>query len=176
MHPSAPLLVVVTGPPGAGKTTVAEALRAQLSLPLVAKDTLKETLGEALAIIDRHESRRLGIAVLDLVRLVVRELLAARVSLIVEGNFSVTTTLFDSLPAARIVQVHVTASPEIVRTRLLERDAHRHPVHYDREAADEIAERTRAGEWAPLHLEGTLLHIDTTVWPDLAPLLATIGP
>jgi adenylate kinase family enzyme len=42
-----PLLLIVTGPPGVGKTTVAEALAPRLGLPLLAKDDLKETLHDA---------------------------------------------------------------------------------------------------------------------------------
>ncbi len=43
---SLPSLVVVTGPPAAGKTTIAAELRARLGIPLLAKDTLKETQPE----------------------------------------------------------------------------------------------------------------------------------
>ena len=43
-----PLLVVVTGMPAAGKTTVADSLSRSLSLPFVAKDTVKEHLYETL--------------------------------------------------------------------------------------------------------------------------------
>jgi ribose 1,5-bisphosphokinase PhnN len=105
----------------------------------------------------------------------VRELLEHGVSLIVEGNFTERSTLLEALPPARIAQVHVSASPEVLRTRMLERDTHVHPVHYDREAADEVAARAAAGEWEPLPLEGTLLRIDTTTWPELDPLLAVLS-
>jgi hypothetical protein len=91
----------------------------------------------------------------------------------VEANFA-RVDVFAGLPDARIVQVHVSASPAVLRTRLLERDTHRHPVHYDREAADEVAARAAAGEWDPLDLPGKLVRIDTTVWPDLDEVLRAV--
>jgi hypothetical protein len=136
-------------------------LRLQLELPLIAKDTLKETLGGELGVTDREDSHRLGAAVFELMRVVVPELLAHGVSLVVEGNFTMQTRIFESLPPCRIVQVYVTADPPVLRTRLLERDD-RHPVHYDQEAADEIAQRAEAGEWDPLPLDGALVRLDTT--------------
>jgi len=168
-----PRLVVVTGPPGAGKTAIASALRDRLGLPLIAKDTLKEALGEALQVAgDRHASQRLGVATFHVQFGIVRELLGAGVSLIAEGNFH--ARWFEGLPPAEIVQLHVTAAPETLRQRMLERDTHRHPVHYDREAADEIAERTAAGGWRALPIGGRLVEIDTTEWPDLHEVLSTI--
>jgi hypothetical protein len=99
--------------------------------------------------------------VFELMRVLVPELLAHGVSLVVEGNFTMQTRIFDSLPPCRIVQVYVTADPPVLRTRLLERDD-RHPVHYDQEAANEIAQRAEAGEWDPLPLDGALVRLETT--------------
>lgn len=42
------LIVLVSGAPGAGKTTLATAVAANLSLPLICKDDIKETLVDAL--------------------------------------------------------------------------------------------------------------------------------
>jgi predicted kinase len=168
-----PRLIVVTGPPGAGKTTIAAALRTRLGLPLVAKDTLKELVGGVLGIDDRVRSQQLGAVVYELIDLVVKELLEQGTSVIAEGNFTQRSSLIVGLPPAEIVQVHVTAEPETLRTRLRERDT-RHPVHYDREAADEVSARAAAGEWPALPLGGRLIEIDTTTWPDLEAVLATV--
>ena len=110
----------------------------------------------------REGSQRLGRAVFELMAVLVRELLAHGVSLVVEGNFTSETWAFDALPPCRIVQVHMTASTDVLLARMLDRDPERHPVHYDREVADEVARRANAGEWDALPLHGPLVRLDTT--------------
>jgi ribose 1,5-bisphosphokinase PhnN len=122
----------------------------------------------------RSDSQRLGGAVFEVLAVVVHELLAAGVSTIAEGNFTASSSLVRALPPCRLCQVHVGAAPEVLRDRLRARDA-RHPVHYDREAAEEIAGRAARGEWDALDLAGALVRVDTTAaFPDAATLAAEV--
>jgi predicted kinase len=170
-----PLLVVVTGPPGSGKTTIAEEVRQRTGLPLIAKDAIKELLGEQLGVTEPADSKRLGSAVFALIGRLVRELLEQRVSVIAEGNFAVGYPLFDDLPPVRIVQVHVGAPARVLAARRRERANERHPVHWDDEAEEEIVQRLARGEWEPLPLDGDLIRIDTSESPDLDAVLAPLA-
>src|SRR5262245_13500660 len=82
-----PSLIIVTGLPATGKTTLARRLAADLRLPLVTKDEIKERLFDQLGWHDRAWSLRLGQATYDLLYYFVEALLAAGCSAIVEGNF-----------------------------------------------------------------------------------------
>jgi 2-phosphoglycerate kinase len=52
-----PLLVIITGPPAAGKTTLGRQLAGALSLPFIHKDGIKEILFDVLGWRDRAWSR-----------------------------------------------------------------------------------------------------------------------
>jgi predicted kinase len=164
-----PLLVVVTGPPGAGKSTIAEAAAERLGLPLIAKDEIKERLHDGLGGEGRAWSQRLGSATFEVLFHVLDELLANGVSVVAEGNFA-RADPFRALPPARVVQVHVTARPDVLRSRFATRPG-RHAVHYDAEVVDEIPARVAAGEWDPLDLEGDLVRVDTS---GTSPIAATV--
>jgi predicted kinase len=169
-----PLLAVVTGPPGAGKTTLAEGLAAELRLPLVAKDAIKEALFDALGIGDREWSRRLGGASLDLLFLVAERSLAAGSSLILEANFSRShhTRRFGDLPPHRLVQIHVSAPTSLLLERAERRL--RHPGHLQETLRAELEERLATDEHEPLQLRGELISVEATNPVDAAAVAAEV--
>ena len=166
-----PLLVIVSGPPAAGKTTIAVPLAERLGLPLLAKDTLKETLHDFLGGEGRAWSQRLGIATFELMFGILDELLASGCSVVAEGNFTRAESVL-ALPAARVVEVHVTAPPDVLHERYASR-APRHAVHCDEEVVDGVAARATAGEWDPLGVGETIV-VDTTKPVDLDALARSV--
>ncbi|MHB8643850.1 MAG: AAA family ATPase [Gaiellaceae bacterium] len=162
-----PLLVVVTGAPGAGKTTLARSLSAELQLPLLAKDDVKEALFDALGAGGLERSNELGAASFEVLFRLTARTLESGVSCIVEGNFSWTEP-FRGLPPARIVQLLCSVPAELAIERYASRE--RHPGHVDDVRAGEVGARIEAGEWSALDIGGTLIELDTTVPVDVLAL------
>ena len=160
-----PTLLVVTGPPASGKTTIAHRLAEVLGWPLLAKDEIKEILFDRLGVGDRAWSRQLSDATFALQFAFVRCCLDARVSVILEGNFRAEHAAGLRALAASDqppVQVVCRASVEVLVSRLRARatDPDHHPGHLDAELLTEIP-ALRAGA-EPLELGGSHYVVDTT--------------
>ena len=161
-----PLLIVVTGPPATGKTTVGEELARRLRVPFISKDLLKETLYDVFGYGDELEEK-LDRAALALVFTVVETQLEAGVSVVAESNFDADT---DTAPFRRIVrehevrlvQIHCRASTDAVLRAFAERaeSGRRHPGHQDeREDVAEVRGKLEAGLWDALELPGELIEL-----------------
>lgn len=139
----APLLVVVTGPPAAGKTTIAHELAERLRLPLIAKDTIKEALFDGLGTGDLAWSRRLGEATYLTMLAIAEESVAAGAGLVLEANFIRGGESGLAALPARFLQIHCSAPLEVLLDRYAARE--RHPGHVDGERIDALRDAVETG-------------------------------
>lgn len=160
-------LIVVTGASCSGKTTLAAALGSGLSLPVVHRDVLKETLFDALGSRDRTWSRTLGAASYELLFSVLETFIRAGCSGVVESNFEAgrhgdrLRGLCDRYGFTP-VEILLTADLETLRSRYKARLSSRHAGH-----VDHVNESTNELSWTSerhgtLGLGGRSLRLDTT--------------
>jgi predicted kinase len=122
-------LVLVSGPPGAGKSTLARPLAAELGFALLSKDLIKEALHDALGQdADLAWSRRLGAAAMELLWALAADSPAALLEANFWPNHPQTAEHLRGL-AACTVEVHCSCPIEECRRRYAERAASRHVVH-----------------------------------------------
>ncbi|HTQ37112.1 MAG TPA: AAA family ATPase [Steroidobacteraceae bacterium] len=164
MRPEAPWsrgvrLLIVTGLPGTGKTTLARLLAARCRLPLLTKDAIKEQLLDEAGMVDAARSRALSDLAFRLLFTQLRQLADAGIDALAEGNFRAGEhePPLRALPVARIAQILCRVGEEERLRRIAARavDPMRHPGHGD-------ARATRAADTDSfLDLPGERLLVDT---------------
>lgn len=162
-----PLLILVSGPPAAGKTTLARRIAAEFGLPLVNKDGIKELLFDTLGIQDYGWSQELGRASIALLYDFLARLLAAEVSVIAESNFY-STADSEKIAALRRqhdfvpLQIHCTASAAVLEERNERRrnTGERHPGH-GQTPPSRLTPHIEAGVLQPLEIAGETVIIST---------------
>lgn len=179
MPPIAPLLVIISGSAASGKTTLAERLAHDLTLPLLSRDGFKERLMDVLGCADRQRSRELGAASYAILYEALDRLLKAGIGAVVESNFRRGLSepeLRRHLNGVQAMQLHCRVSPDIARARFRARATRgdRHPGHHedDPETLADFEASLMGGAHAPLNLPIPLLEIDSTA--SYAPDYATI--
>jgi predicted kinase len=152
-------LIVVSGAPGTGKSTVAAALAADLRWPLLALDPLKEALADVLGLGGEDWSDRVGDAAAE----VVFRLAAAFPNAVAEGWWRGARRERAQREFAGAIEVFCRCDPETAVRRM--RDRHgsgRHPIHRD-VINPSILDRAQAlaPTVAPLGLGTSLVEINT---------------
>lgn len=163
-----PRLVIVTGPPAGGKTTIARQLSDELGIPAFHKDTFKERLADEISGQGLEWSHTLGAVSYDLLYMVAGELLSRGVSCLLEANFYreySADPLLEVAGGARIIQVVCFGDPDDLERRYRERSdgGERHPIHVDtdpRRSAG-FSDPFRAENYI-LDLPGAVIEVDTT--------------
>lgn len=156
-----PLLILVGGAPAAGKSELSRILAAELELPVIGKDLIKDELLAKAGTVDLATSQALGHASMGLLFRLLEVFLGRGVSLIAEAPFAAKLhgdrmrTLVAGV-APQAVQVHCRASPARIRERLLARSssAHRHRGHLDVSRIEQTMQDIVSGFWSPVPLPG----------------------
>jgi predicted kinase len=164
-----PLLIIVSGPPCAGKTALGRRLAKALSLPFINKDGIKESLFETLGWKDREWSQQLGRAGAELLWYFAEAQLAAARSLIIESNFDPTIATSRLLALKAKVdfepfQVQCIAAGEILFQRFKARaeSGERHPGHVDYLNYAEFQSTLTRPRHYTLEIGGSTVEVDTT--------------
>jgi len=152
----AAIFVLVAGPPGSGKTTLAKPLASKLGLPLLAKDAIKEALMDALGTpVTVEQSRDLGRAAVRAILAVARTCPGA----VLDSPFYPESAPDLKALPGRIVEIRCRCPRELALTRYRARSATRHPGHLD-------AHRTDEELWSDQLLQtlgaGPLIDVDTS--------------
>jgi len=171
-----PSLIVVTGHPASGKSSLANRLAKRLRLPYFSKDAIKESLFDSLTLPDEFDenentrdlSRTLSRASIKLLLDVVPPLLRAGRSLVIEANFDRDRDSSALRKAAQIrshvVQIVCQCPEELLRRRFLERieRGNRHACHDDRAYRQEFEKRIRGGQCSALDIRSEVIDVDTS--------------
>jgi predicted kinase len=161
-------IVLVTGPPAGGKTTMARRLATDLQLPLIEKDMLKEVLFDTLGVGDVAWSQRLSGAVYELLYPLLETFVVAGTPIMLECNFVAETARprFAAIAARHpfsAIEIYCTADAATLRQRFSARaaSAERHAGHHD-----PVLQTASGDHWLrrhpPLALGGPVIEIDTS--------------
>jgi predicted kinase len=164
-----PLMIIVSGLPCTGKTTLARKIADRFRLPLVTKDGVKELLFDTLGWKDRDWSRQLSATSYSLLFYFIEAQLAAGCSLVVEGNFDpeIHGERFMALQqvyAYEPLQIQCVTDGEVLFERYKKRgeSGRRHPGHVDAETFEELKPLLLQGRLKPIAIGSKYIEVDTT--------------
>lgn len=168
-----PLLLIVSGDPGSGKSTLADLCRRELDIPVLSRDTIKETLFDSLGWSDREWSKKVGNASFELMFYFLSSLLDTESSLILDCHLSsvnARTTVREMLSGRShiVVELICNPDPEIAFERFRDRarKGARHPGHADDSNLEWFRAKIGNHPLAPVIPDSHLLIVDTGISPE----------
>jgi predicted kinase len=165
-------MVVLSGAPGTGKTTLGHFLSGVLELPFLSLDVIKESLADALGTVDEDWSDRLGDAAAE----VVFRLAAMFPRTVVDGWWRGDRRARAQREFVGCVEIFVRCEPTLAEERMRARHLEgRHAIHRDvinPSLLDRTAHLVEIVE--PLGVGSLLIEVDTTQEVDRAQLLTNL--
>lgn len=165
-----PLLIVVSGPPSSGKSTLAQRISGENNLPLISKDAIKESLFDTLGTQDRAWKTKLSEASSQIMFQTAESILQAGQSAVIENNFQPRYPYAEWFRRVQenydmnLLHVHCTADTEVLLSRFRQRAGSegRHPGHMDGNGEHMLRKQLADGDFEDLAIEGKVINIDTS--------------
>ena len=162
-------IILVSGPPGPGKSTIAVPLAQALGFALLSKDVIKEALFDSRR---RPRDESYSAKLSDAAMAVLLALAPHCPRVVLDANFKPRDANQRKRLAAigsNIIEVYCRCDPETVSRRFAQRADTRHPAHALKRITPELIMRHDR----PVGL-GTVIEVDTNAPVDLAAVLQRV--
>jgi predicted kinase len=165
-------LLIFTGLPCTGKTTLSRKVAEALAIPLIGKDDIKEIMYDNIGWSDKAFSAKLAHATFGIMDYITEQHLKNGQSIVLESNYSPKLASekfrkWQQTYDCTIVQIVCRTDTDVLAKRYYDRQhADRHPGHNDSGTIEEyrasFLQRIENGEDQPLDVEGPVKIVDTT--------------
>jgi predicted kinase len=169
-----PTLVIISGHPGSGKTSIARQLSQQHHIAFISKDGLKERMFDALGSSDKQWSLKVSGASHRIMDDMVGQILQSGNSVIIESNFKpeIDSERFTTIAEkyhVKCVQILCYADGSILFDRWNKRihSEERHEGHVEEIGLEQIR-RDLAVPYSPLTLPGETIELNTSDFSKMA--------
>ncbi len=164
-----PLLVIVTGRPASGKTTLAHILAKEIKCPLISRDEIKQGYINTVGVLHSQLDDSVALDIYEAFFEVIDLFISKGISIIAEAAFQDKLwkpKLLMLLPKAEIKIIICKTTPELTKSRFIKRlagDPDRDKFHGDKSASIEAEPGSLlTGVYEPIHMDTPTLQVDTT--------------